>query len=96
MSLDSWDSVLTIVSMVVASILAIVLAVTLVLTAAALGRVRRAAAQLPGGLEAAADNTASLPDQIPTINSALTAIQDGLDSVDTSVLGIARAYGLVR
>ncbi|GAC1341725.1 MAG: hypothetical protein NVSMB29_12640 [Candidatus Dormibacteria bacterium] len=75
-------------------VVVIVLAVTLILTLVALWGARRAADQLAAGLEAVVENTASVPEQLPTINGALVQLLEGLQSVDGHLGGAARAFGI--
>lgn len=92
--MSSWQAINTWVTIVLAIVVVIVLAVTLIATLTALRRARRYAEQLAGGLEAVVANTASVPEQIPTINGALAQLLGGLESVDAHLGGAARAFGI--
>ena len=92
--MSTWEAVNTWVTIVLAVVVVVVLAVTLILTLVALMRARKAAEQLAGGLEAVVENTASVPEQLPTINGALVQLLEGLQSVDGHLGGVARAFGI--
>ena len=92
--MSTWEAVNTWVTIVLAVVVVIVLAVTLILTLVPLIGARRAADKLAGGLEAVVENTASVPEQLPTINGALVQLLEGLQSVDAHLGGAARAFGI--
>jgi len=92
--MSSWEAINTWVTIVLAVVVVIVLAATLILTLVPLLRARRVAEQLAAGLEVVVTNTASVPEQLPTINGALVQLLEGLQSVDGHLGGAARAFGL--
>lgn len=92
--MSTWEAINTWVSIVLAVVVVIVLALTLILTAVPLLRARRTARKLADGLEAVVENTASVPEQLPTINGALVQLLEGLQSVDGHLGGAARAFGI--
>lgn len=92
--MSAWQAINTWITFVLAIVVVLVLAATLILTLAALMGARRAAEKLAGGLEAVQSQTASVPTQLPTINGALTTLLAGLQSVDSHLGGIARAFGI--
>ncbi|HET9051511.1 MAG TPA: hypothetical protein VFO60_07385 [Candidatus Dormibacteraeota bacterium] len=94
--MSTWQAVNTWTTFVVAVAVVLVLAVTLVLTLAALRSARRTAGQLAAGLEAVAANTTRVPEQLPTINGALSQLAAGLSSVDGHLGGAAAAFGLAK
>lgn len=92
--MSSWQAINTWITFVVAVAVVVVLAVTLISTLGWLMTGRRAAAQLAGGLEVVADQTKTVPDQLPAINGALVQLHEGLQSVDGHLGGAAEAFGL--
>ena len=85
---------LTYASVIVAAAIVIVLVVYLVLIILALWRAGNNLAALAGGLQEVVDNTAPLADHLTTINGALGALDEGLDSVDDNLVGVAEVLKL--
>ncbi len=92
--MSTWQAINTWVTVGIALVVVLVLAATLLLTLGALMRAARYARQLAGGLEVVQSNTASVPAQLPVINSTLVQVRDGVDSVDRHLGGVAGAFGL--
>lgn len=85
---------LTYASAIVAAAIVIVLVVYLVLIILALWRAGNHLAALAGGLQEVVDNTAPLADHLTTINGALGALDEGLNSVDDNLVGVAEVLKL--
>jgi hypothetical protein len=92
--MSTWQAINTWVTFVVAAAVVVVLAVTLLLTLRSLSAARRTAGRLAAGLEAVAQNTATVPEQLPAINGALTTLVEHLGRVDANLKGSARSFGL--
>ncbi|MEM7130143.1 MAG: hypothetical protein AAF702_27680 [Chloroflexota bacterium] len=85
---------LTYASVIVAAAIVVVLVVYLVLIILALWRAGNHLAALAGGLQQVVDNTEPLEEHLTTINGALTALDEGLDSVDDNLVDIAEVLEL--
>ena len=85
---------LTYASVTVAVAIVLVLVVYLVLIILALWRAGSHLAALAGGLQQVVDNTAPLEAHLTTINGALGALDEGLDSVDANLVGVAEVLEL--
>ena len=83
-------TLLTRLTLLVVGAIVAVLATYLILIAAALLRANRNLEKLVGGLEAIRDNTASLAEDVPAINSAAIALRDSLLSIATHLQEILR------
>lgn len=92
--MSTWQAVNTWITFVLAIAVVVVLAVTLILTLAALRKARRHAEALASGLEMVVQNTASVPQQLSTINGALVRLLEGLRSVDAHITAAGRTFGL--
>ena len=92
--MSSWQAINTWITFILAIVVVIVLAVTLISTLAWLMTGRRAAEQLAAGLETVSQQTATVPEQLPVINGAMTQLRDGLQSIDGHLGGAAGAFGL--
>lgn len=86
-------TVLTWVTIALAAVYVLVLAATLILVAFHLLRAARLAETLASGLEKVDEQTARVPEYLPTINGALVTLRDGLRSVDGHLAAIAHVAG---
>jgi len=86
-------TILTLVTIALAVVYVLVLAVTLILVAYHLLRAARLATTLAEGLEKVDEQTAKLPEYLPTINGALVKLLAGLVSVDGHLGAIAHVAG---
>lgn len=85
---------LTYASVIVAAAIVAVLVIYLVLIILALWRAGRHLKALAGGLQQVVDNTAPLEEHLTTINGALNMLDEGLDSVDHNLVGMAEVLEL--
>ena len=92
--MSTWQAINTWITFILAIVVVLVLAATLISTLAWLVIGRRAAEQIASGLETVAQQTESVPRQLPTINGAMVQLRDGLQSVDGHLGGAAGAFGL--
>ena len=86
-------TVLTALTIVLAVVYVLVLAVTLILVTFHLMRAARLAETLASGLEKVDEQTAKVPEYLPTINGALVKLLAGLKSVDGHLAAIAHVAG---
>lgn len=92
--MSTWQAINTWVTFILAIVVVLVLAVTLVSTLAWLFSARRNAEKLAGGLETVAQQTETVPRQLPAINGAMVQLRDGLTSADGHLRGAAEAFQL--
>jgi hypothetical protein len=85
-------TVLTWITLAATAVVVVVLVVYLVAVALALTRANRGLAQLAGGLEAIESHSHPLPEDLATINGALTTLLGGLRSVDRHLIGIRQVF----
>lgn len=91
-------TLLTVLTIIATAIVVVVLAaylIAILLTVRSVGGTPSSdLGQLAGGLAAIERQTASLPDDLPTINGALAALLDSLQAIDDHLTATARVLGL--
>ena len=90
----SFPALLTYLTIIVAVAIVAVLVVYLILTIIALRRAGDHLAKLAGELQAIIDNSQPLAGHLTTINGALAELQQGLESVDNNLVGVAEVFEL--
>lgn len=87
-------AILTYLTIIVAVAVVAVLVVYLILTIIALRRAGDHLARLAEGLQVIIDNSQPLEGHLTTINGALGELQQGLNSVDNNLVGVAEVFEL--